>query len=158
MFLLIITFVYLQTLMTEIFIFHNTNYCYCTHIPKNTRFECSKTKEKERKNTYKWMSFFIFTHWKIVSPELSCRIYKSLSIFFLICLFVSERKQEEKTFYKLRGEKKRLQNKRSKRRTHITVYRTLFDPQRNRINYFPLFYIIIWSLKFIIPPIRRIWK
>lgn len=28
-----------------------------------------------------------------------------INFFFLICLFVSERKQEEKTFYKLRGKK-----------------------------------------------------
>lgn len=62
MFLLIITFVYLQTLMTEIFIFHNTNYCYCTHIPKNTRFECSKTKEKERKNTRINECLSLFSH------------------------------------------------------------------------------------------------
>lgn len=104
MFLLIITFIYLQTLMTEIFIFHNTNYCYCTHIPKNTRIECSKTKEKERKNTYKWMSFFIFTLKNSFAWTLLPYLQELINFFFLICLFVSERKQEEKTFYK--GKKK----------------------------------------------------
>lgn len=103
-------FVYLQTLMTEIFIFHNTNYCYCTHIPKNTRFECSKTKEKERKNTRINECLSLFSHWKIVSPELSCRIYKSLSIFFSylsVCVWEKTRgknvlqiKRKKKTFIK----------------------------------------------------------
>lgn len=73
------------------------------------------------------MSFFIFTHWKIVSPELSCHIYKSLSIFFLICLFVSERKQEEKTFYKLRGKKKNVYKTNVQRDGHTIQFTEPFS-------------------------------
>lgn len=109
MFLLIITFVYLQTLMTEIFIFHNTNYCYCTHIPKNTRIECSKTKEKERKNTYKWMSFFIFTFKNSFAWTLLPYLQELIKFFSYLSVCVWEKtrgknvlqiKRKKKTFTK----------------------------------------------------------